>query len=232
MSDLSRNIVLDVRPIVTPLGSPAPPLVLADSSRYRNNGVVTGATWYQLPSGVWVFNHSGADQYIDANGVLAVKSNTGTFMCWAYGSGSILGLSNPAFALVYEYYVSIQTGVNIVSFIVGANTQDLVTGVIMEANAWKHVAVSSNGATTSLVINGVPKALAGGPGNTGAWIDDLTVNPVTGVNTVEFGGLNRGGVHIVDLTGYTAGQRFFTPNLSVTEILQIFEAEKRYFGVQ
>ena len=46
---LSRSLVFGAAPIVSPVGSAAPPLVLKDSSRFKNDGVFNGAaSWNQL----------------------------------------------------------------------------------------------------------------------------------------------------------------------------------------
>jgi len=34
-----------------------------DLSKYHNNGTITGATWTQLPSGIWVLSFDGVDDY-------------------------------------------------------------------------------------------------------------------------------------------------------------------------
>lgn len=77
---------------VLKLGSPKyPPQQAAnptryefDRSRYCNHGTITGATWVQLPSGIWVLSLDGSDDFIDAgaNTCFDTLTNGYTLMAW------------------------------------------------------------------------------------------------------------------------------------------------------
>jgi len=52
-----------------------------DLSKYHNNGTITGATWTQLPSGIWVLSFDGVDDYVEVPNHNALKLAR-AFVAW------------------------------------------------------------------------------------------------------------------------------------------------------
>lgn len=56
-----------------------------DYSGHGNDGTITGATWGQLPSGLWYLSFDGDDDKIDCgNGILTSNNESFTALAWAY----------------------------------------------------------------------------------------------------------------------------------------------------
>ena len=65
-TDLWKSTVLDLAsPKYPPQKAANPTQYIFDKSRYNNHGTLIGATWVQLPSGLWVNDLDGTDDYIE-----------------------------------------------------------------------------------------------------------------------------------------------------------------------
>lgn len=64
---------MDLEPAATPW---------IDRSRYENNGTVTGATWAQLPSGLWVMSFDGINDIVSIPNHVSLNTVNGTWECW------------------------------------------------------------------------------------------------------------------------------------------------------
>ncbi len=86
----NTGLVFGAAPIVSPLGSTAPPSVLKDRSRFKNDGTFTNVTWSQLPSGLWVMGFNGATSvsvHGSASSLDVYKGDSLTLSGWAYCTG-------------------------------------------------------------------------------------------------------------------------------------------------
>lgn len=63
-------------------GLPGGGNTLHDRSPYGNHGVITGATWKRLPSGLWYPYFDGSDDFITIIDAASIRSATGTLMFW------------------------------------------------------------------------------------------------------------------------------------------------------
>lgn len=67
------------------------PTTYEDESRYGNDGAITGATWSQEPSGLWVLNFDGTNtKYVNIPNSPSLKFGTGDFSMdvWFKTTGS------------------------------------------------------------------------------------------------------------------------------------------------
>ncbi len=131
-----------------------------DRSRYRNHGTITGATWVQLPSGVWVLSFDGND-YISLGNNLNFATSF-TLEGWIKNSQTaaaaqpiiskgttnkyqyILGLDTNGYGLIGVYKT---TGVDHVYKLGSTNLRD---------NLWHHiVGVYTLNTSATLIVDGV-----------------------------------------------------------------------------
>lgn len=81
-----RSLVLD---LASPLYYPSSKSRIYDRSPYGNHGTIYGATWKRLPSGLWVLDFDGNDDYIVIPDASSLNSTSAfTLKVWIKQSGS------------------------------------------------------------------------------------------------------------------------------------------------
>lgn len=126
--------------------------VVTDASSFKTNGsVVGGMSWVAGKiGGAAKFN--GVDGRIYVSGIQ--KMQTGTIATWfnAPKTGAISNFTGYADGGVYV--TNDATGQNIVSFSYGPNAGDNLTSKSITLNAWHHLAVTFDGTTIKMYIDG------------------------------------------------------------------------------
>jgi len=57
--------------------------VLHDISKNHNNGAIDGASWVQLPSGLWVLDYDGTDNKVTIAAAASIYPAVGSILFWA-----------------------------------------------------------------------------------------------------------------------------------------------------
>tara|TARA_Y100000310_G_scaffold16579_1_gene16526 strand:- start:13999 stop:14673 length:675 start_codon:yes stop_codon:yes gene_type:complete len=82
---LARGLVLDV---ANQLGGASPSTAtLKDWSRHGNDGTITDVTWTQLPSGLWVMNFDGTNDYVTISHALSLANDYVSAEAWVRVDG-------------------------------------------------------------------------------------------------------------------------------------------------
>lgn len=152
-TELWKSKVLDLgSPKYQPQVAAAPTRYWFDRSRYQRHGTITGATWKQLPSGVWVLSFDG-DDYITA-GTGIVLSGDFTLEAWtkittigAFRSifGQASAISGADKQLYFRYNVN-------GNFMFGFQSDDLVYTNVDDSGKWVYWAGTYNAATNARII--------------------------------------------------------------------------------
>lgn len=202
---------------------------LLDTSRYGNDGTITGATWTQLPSGLWYLLYDGTDDYTDLTNVLT--DLRGAISLWANpgaaidGEGVIISQSQGAAANEYLYLIFNTNKYRLDTWSAGA--RDTITWGTPVINTWQHIVLSTDGATWVAYVDGVLEALTVAAGaNNGEWFGDIA-SP----DYLRFGGLRVSNLNASDLSGGVSLPRIYNYPLSAGQARNIFETERYLLGV-
>ncbi len=183
-----------------------------------NPGMLNGVTFDSGMVGrAFSFNGNGENVSVPASSNWAFGSGDFAIMFWVYGTN--FGTQRPlinnrktpasnSMWAIETYY----TGSNIVEFHSGLTIYLIATNPLI-SSSWNHVAVTRNGGTLSMYINGV---LSGTVGNTTDFAE---------INDLQIG---RDVMNGNDLAGSFSGRmdeiQIFNRGLSAAEIASIFDA--------
>lgn len=210
-----------------------------DASGNGNNGIVNGATFSagEGKDGAYVFD--GINDRINIDSVVndVSGSTTGTFSVWIKPTdatpetqGEILafGDTNADEYLIFRFLQPLGTlditARNSGTFDFAVRTDSSITS----DNTWTHVAVVQNGIFPVLYVNAVVVP------QTFAVSTDLTswVYKLIGIDNGRIGGLNwNNNGEVLFFNGTIDEVQIFGRALSESEILQIYNASKSFFGL-
>ncbi len=201
--------------------------VLADVSRYGTDGTITTANWVRLPSGLWVLDfNSATPDYVEITPTptqLDFTSEDLTLLVWAnidaVGARKRIidrGLVNSD---GYEFFIDSNNLIYFRTNQAAAFQESYSATPLTVAGGWYHIAFTRSGASAIPYLNGVNDANIVG----------AHVNPVSSSRTVKIGIAD-------DLTstpfeGRMSLFKIWNYALSAGQILNIFNAERSFFGV-
>jgi len=194
-----------------------PATTLKDYCRWGNNGTFLGVgepDWVQLPSGLWVMQFDGVNDFVNCGNDKSLDLTTVfTMMFWAniaiYGSGGIIDKTTS-----YQFNLyggSVRLRMNGAYYYYSAGWDAFL-------NRWIHfVWLYDSVLGTRIYCNAVPKA---------GW--DVTVTGALNPNVDNMRlGIGVFGTLEGSLALFQIYKRLWTPG----KINQSFEAERRWFGV-
>jgi concanavalin A-like lectin/glucanase superfamily protein len=203
----------------------------ADSSGNGNTGTLfNGAGWTSGQSGSAV-SIDGVDDFVKIKDGKISNSTTGTITAWVkanslvnvskivcYGGGAAAAGVPGIFGLEVRqdgsnYYFSV---INVPSD--GSPSASSVHGsTILQSGVWYHVAVTSDGSSWKLYVNGVAETLTAqfGNGNTGKWFGNTSV---TAPDKTYIGGAWFNGTDMASFPGLIDEVRIYNRALSASEV--------------
>jgi len=156
-------------------GLPGGDSKIYDRSPCGNHGTITGATWIQLPSGVWCLSFDGQDDFVDCGvaTVLNFTSEDFTVKLWVCRdiSGDA-GLITRGQYKVDGWMLATQHQNKLDFRTFQSNEQQIQLGsTVLSNDTWHHVVVSRSGSSATLYLNGrddtgTPVSLTDPTGNT------------------------------------------------------------------
>jgi len=216
-----------------PLGS-----TIFDRSGNANNGTITGATWKRLPSGLWSIRYDGND-YINIDVAVndLAATTTGTWMAWmklddatpvATAMAVCFGDTNADEFIQFGILSSGKLYSQL--YVAGARKWRLDTAAAAVANLrYAHITVIQDGVSPILLVNGVLVAQA---------FVDATDKTLwfAGCAGIDNGRIGCGNYNSVGNTafitdGNTALTKIINTNLTVAQVLSIFNQELHLFVV-
>jgi hypothetical protein len=214
-----KSCVLDLAP---PYYNPAYSRTICDRSGYNNDGVITGATWVRLPSGLWVNSFDGTDDRISVP--YAGYTAPYTLLLWIQTNS----LTPPANKYIIDnspgskgMLLRQQTGSGDISFLAFYTVAGIQTVQTTLTNlGWNFLVVQWTSTSINISLNGSAF-------NTVTFAADTLINPS---DTYEIG-------QDVELTssqswlGRMGLIRFINRALSASEISAIYNVERHLFGV-
>lgn len=191
---------------------------LLDRSQYANHGTISGATWVRLPSGLLVLSYNGTSNYtIFVNSASLQITAAITAEAW------VKQLSLPD-ASDYEHIIgkygnhtAWSTGMcnNAGTLVLAGATRTSPLGnigtIALSLNTWYHTAMTNDGTTTRLYVNGVP---------------DTTLAEAGVLDAVEAVFEGRCTDDERWLNGLIGLRRIYNRALTATEILRHYTREK------
>ena len=210
-TELYKSKVLD---LVSPKYIPNKAYVF-DKSKYGNHGTITGPTWVQLPSGIWVLYFDGTNDKV----VFTFTPNIDlgdvdiyTIIVWAKGDdfqGAVdrrifdIGNSGNATPTVL---IDFENGKVRSGHRDDASNLALLTATALD-DTWYHIALVRRAANSfELYLDGVSKDT------------DATVVGDTALDGIQLGEIVQSGLS--DLGGYIGGVRIVTRAFTTTEVRQ------------
>ncbi len=199
---------------------------VADLSGNGNTGTVTGATHGTAPNGGGYFDFDGSNDDISVAHNTAFNSSTNiSFEVWVNRDttteDTILSKGTTS-SNNYFFIYSPSNGYYYYNYVSGGGVKSGTTG--LSTGQWEHVVVTRDGSGASKIyVNGQDKSTAVGSPSTSS--------------TTDTGALNIGGRNGYTATaqGFFDGKigdvRFYTKQLSASEVAQNFNASKGSYGV-
>ncbi len=220
-----KSKVLD---LVSPKYSPNRGYIF-DHSRYNNHGAIIGATWKCLPSGLWVLNYDGTDDYVTVTHNASVSfglTDSFSILVWFRSTGVV----TPTYGTIatkrsgtenYSLYLN-QTSNNLIfDMYDGAANPNVVIIANHGDNVWRLCAAVRSVADDKLYLSL----------NAGAQSNAIDTTTVTSANVGNLlWGWNGGGGGRY-FPGQIALPRIFKRALSAAEIKAIFDTERDLLGV-
>ena len=202
----------------------------ADSSGNNNTGtLMSGAGWTTGQVGAAV-SLDGVDDFVKIKDGKISNSTTGTISAWVkmnslvnahkivcYGGGAAAAVQG-LFGLEIRqdgsnYYFSV---INVP--VDGTPSADIVHGnTVLQSGVWYHVALTSNGSSWKLYVNGVAETLTAqlGNGNTGRWFGNTSV---AAPDKTYIGGARFNGADVGSFPGAIDEVRIYDRALSASEV--------------
>jgi len=193
-----------------------------DVSQFGNDGTITGATWLKLPSGLWVTSFDGSS-YIDFGDQVSFEGDNVSVGCWFKKSASTgwRQLINKWDSPNKNGYVLAFNGQSLEA-LVGNGSVTTPTGncaFTISDDILYHALMTYDGTTLTLYVNGVSK-------NT-----DTTVsgNLSYGSESFQLGKYSVAGAnYFIGLMGL---EKLYSYALTASEVFNIFQQERKLFGV-
>jgi hypothetical protein len=201
----------------------------------NQNGTITGFTWSKTTDGGYSINGNGSGDIVELGTDTWTTHNTGTFMCWIKLNTAGMGTSREIFysgsktnaTAVFAFrvhttnklYKVFRTGT---ATLLGGNTANTA----LTAEVWYHVAMTCDGTTTKIYLNGVDDGftLDFGTTTSARWLNDLVVSGI--VHSI--GGAYNGSTSPVNsMYGEMADSFYSTSVLTQQEIAQIYRKTYR-----
>ena len=214
---LAREIVVD---IANQVGGASPSTsTIKDWSRYKNNGTLTGITWSQEPTGLWVPVFDGSTSVIDCGGHSSTKCLYGlTIELWI----------NPTNIAEWDRFADNESaGAGYVLAFAASNALRFRCnrGAVMDTNStltagvWAHIVATWDGTTKKIFVNGVQDAV------TAAFAGPIVASSVN----VFWGRYSEGATTYFD--GKQSKQRILNYALTSAQIRARYHSTKWLFGV-
>jgi hypothetical protein len=220
---MPKGVVLNPRRYNT---SVTPPLVLEDTSRYKNNGTfgagATAPTWVRLSTGVWVLNFVAAsNQTVTHGNNVSLFPSAMTYKIWFnqlvfgnsqrwYGHWKTLFFSTGNNQIpIYTLYFSDGTDTGVVNCLAA-----------YKLAVWHLLTLSWNSSTSNIIIT----------------LDNIVIRNTTyagkqlNTPTFSFGYGNMPGFASF-YNGLIALPQIFNYVLSASEVWSTWQSERRWFGV-
>jgi hypothetical protein len=231
---MSDNIVLNPARYNS---NSTPPASLVDRSRYHNNGVFTNVTQVRLPSGKWLYSFNGASSRItitDSPSIQNIFITGGTILIWINplsdgenDVGRIIDKSDLATLGFYSYVYDEVAGYVKLGLAVlwtgGWATWE--SDRVIPLNKYSHIGITYNGSNVAnnpiFTLNGNSITVTETLAPVGAIISDASENLRIGDNTAS----------AASFDGFLHPLKVSKRVLSVGEIRNNFESEKRWFGI-
>lgn len=221
----ATGIVFEGQRYYSPDATSPPAATWADESRYGTDGTITTATWTRLSSGLYVLDFNSAtpdyvevtcpqcnftDEDFSIKQWIKAETITGWHMLWCRGSWTDQGHGVRMTSAGQIDLTTDQSGAQQVS----SSTSGAIT-----AGLWYLVVATRSGAVGKIYINGVDDTNTSGS----------HANPATSAATAKIGVFNDKAQFsfngIIALTAVT------NTALTVGQIQQIFNEERKFFGV-
>ncbi|MAH44705.1 hypothetical protein CMI37_02700 [Candidatus Pacearchaeota archaeon] len=230
-----KDSVLD---IASQVGGSSPGAgTITDKTRFDNNLTITGMTWTQLPTGLWVMEFDGTNDYAIKLNPSFAKDLRGTISLWlkpANGTSDILCYSKASTGNVDEFRFQRAGGSGVEYFRLHAQvnyatiyTLDTGAGTAVDGT-WYNFVITSNGSATLFYLAGAstPITVTAGVAN-GTWFGDF----VTDANQLTIGALARSNSYISDFEGQIALVRLFSYAITPAQVRAHYHSQKWLFGV-
>jgi hypothetical protein len=188
--------------------------VAKDSSGFGNDGTVYGATWVDGKYGK-ALSFDGTDDYVEVSDSASLDIVVGTWEAWVYPKAwETEQVNNYVIDKFHVWGLIVKsTGVDagkVDGFaVIGGKGYEALTTDKISLNAWSHLAVSYDGETVRVYINGVEKAANANPSG----------NLANG-GTLYIGQYPAAGYQF---NGTIDEARIYNRVLSAAEILETFE---------
>jgi len=159
-----------------------------DSSLYNNHGVINGATWTTGKFGSALkFNGSGAYVNVADSPSLKIGESSGTWVFWVCCLGdtgneqTILkhGTTTPSIRPYLDPGTMPSYGKMQLRIEYERGTADWGTEFLLELNKWYHVAITFDGSSLNVYLNGVRSDYAMATSSLGRHGGDITVSEAT-----------------------------------------------------
>ena len=207
---LTKGLVFAERPHI---GNTAP-TTFEDTSRFGNDGVETAITKVQLPSGLWVSEFNGSTSEINFGLRLSfVDQRAWTLITWVKitGTPSWHNLSTPNKA--WNYQIMVHSATSLTYYDIDGNSHVVSIGTI--ADAWHQVALTMDSSRATLGYK---------DGDSKGVLSNVVTNSAF---SFRYTGISGGGASLGLHSLYSIYNRALSPQ----EIADLFESERRFFGV-
>ena len=199
-----------------------------DRSPYLNHATIIGATPTDgvIDQGL---SFDAFNDYLNCGTPHFITQHLGSFEAFVYnnsGTRCILCFSNPTTSFIYEMRIIFDSLERLALDVYEnwAYTHYLRTNPgTLPFGQWHHIAVTSDGATTRIYINGVEQTVNVPLGvDDGFWFGDLNGD----ADTISLGAIRRSNVTLATLDGYLDNPRVYNRTLNLTEIAR--HSEQHY----
>lgn len=209
-----------------------------DRSPYGNHGTIVGPTWRREPSGLCGLSFDG-DDYVNIDAVVAdIAADTkGTWMTWVKlddatpaGTSILIALSDTDTTQFIRLLISSAGILKAQAFLAGNSKIDLTTDAApLSDGIYSHLAIIQDGVSPILLVNGVQVAQTFNVEvDKTLWMADCA-----GIDNGRIGCGNHGGIGNQDfvVNGDLDLEKFIRTNLTVAQVLNIFNQERHLFNV-
>jgi len=196
-----------------------------DSTGYKNDGTISGATWVKNGKKGGALNFDGINDYVDCGSDESLDiADAITMSAWiklnSYASGG--GATDRAAITIkaYSYYMSITSATGkLASYFYGVDQSHRDSNSQIPLNEWTHVSITYDGSNIKWYINGILDKTYGATGS-------ITVASGTlGIGKEVYNNLGR----ILD--GSIDEVRLYDRALSVDEVKQLYNQNAGSFNV-
>jgi len=197
--------------------------LIHDVSQYHNNGAITGATWTQLPSGIWVLSFDGVDDYVDCGNDESLQI-TGALTLASWVKPTLLGSAEKIIRKDGSggdrgFYYQVQADGKVI-FLISSDGTALSywdTTDALTNGVWQYVvAVFNPGSIMDIYVNGVFWERY--PGTIPSAIYNTSGNLTISFSADAFDGL-------------IGEVRIYNRALSASEVESAFNQDRDLFGV-